>query len=245
MKSTSYQNLLGWQRSALDLTFVKSFPEPHRNRLLNLIELSHGQLRQDLFVLTQLKFKREGFFVEFGATDGISLSNSYLLEKEFSWNGILAEPAKLWHKKLFENREASISTKCVWSKSGESVVFKETSIPELSRIEKFGVEDDLKHLRKKGFVYLVETISLEDLLVQHNAPLFIDYLSIDTEGSELEILEAFNFKKYRFGVITCEHNYSENQQKIRDLLESHGYRLVYQELSEFDGWYISDEKNLN
>ena len=55
---------------------------------------SKSQYRQDLFVLSELEFKRDGFFVEFGATNGINGSNSFILEKNFGWKGILAEPAK-------------------------------------------------------------------------------------------------------------------------------------------------------
>ncbi len=244
LKSRTHESFLGWQRSAKDLKFIFEFPESHRNHLYKLLDVSRSQLRQDLFVVSQMNFKKDGYFVEFGATDGFNLSNTYLLEKEFSWNGILAEPAKLWHDELKKNRSAFVSTECVWSVSGESLVFKETSIPELSGIAKYGNSDDLKHLRREGQEYEVSTISLENLLIKYNAPTFIDYLSIDTEGSELEILEAFDFNKYKFGVITCEHNFSENQEKINLLLESHGYRLVYPELSEFDGWYISNGKEM-
>ena len=50
---------------------------------------------------------------------------------------------------------------------------------------------------KKGKKYRIKTISLEDLLLKYNAPVVIDYLSMDTEGSEYEILSAFNFDKYK------------------------------------------------
>jgi hypothetical protein len=72
---------------------------------------SKSQYKQDLFVLTQLGFKRNGFFVEFGATDGVELSNTYILEKQFDWSGILAEPAKCWHEALERNRKAFIEKK--------------------------------------------------------------------------------------------------------------------------------------
>lgn len=45
-------------------------------------------------MLSELDFKRDGFFVEFGATDGFQGGNTYLLEKEFGWRGIVGEPAR-------------------------------------------------------------------------------------------------------------------------------------------------------
>ena len=59
-------------------------------RAYGIDKLSKSQLKQDIFVLLETGFKRNGFFVEFGATNGIDLSNTYLLEKRFGWNGILA-----------------------------------------------------------------------------------------------------------------------------------------------------------
>ena len=66
---------------------------------------SKAQLKQDLIVLSQLKFKENGFFVEFGATNGLNLSNSYLLENSFNWKGVLSEPSPQWHEVLKENRK--------------------------------------------------------------------------------------------------------------------------------------------
>ncbi|MBK7635080.1 MAG: FkbM family methyltransferase [Saprospiraceae bacterium] len=60
----------------------------------------------------------------------------------------------------------------------------------------------------------------------------IDYLSIDTEGSEYDILSSFNFDRYTFGIITVEHNYTAYRDRIKDLLESKGYRRVLTNLSD-------------
>jgi len=86
--------------------------------------------------------------------------------------------------------------------------------------------------------YSVTSISLEDLLNEYKAPYHIDYLSIDTEGSEYEILSAFDFSKYHIEVITCEHNYTKSREKIYNLLANNGYKRVYEEISQFDDWYV-------
>jgi hypothetical protein len=92
--------------------------------------------------------------------------------------------------------------------------------------------------KRYGTRYDVKTISLEDLLDKYDAPAEIDYLSIDTEGSEYDILSALNFEKYRFKVITCEHNYAAQREKIFSLLTENGYVVKHRELSLFDDWYV-------
>lgn len=76
-----------------------------------------------------------------------------------------------------------------------------------------------------------------DLLKKYNAPKIIDYISIDTEGSEFDILNSFNFKKYRFRIITCE--VFSNKKKIHNLLSKNGYTQIFSDLSGFDNWYIN------
>jgi FkbM family methyltransferase len=203
----------------------------------NLIQ-SNSQLFQDLLVLYCLNYKRIGYFVEFGATDGIKLSNTYLLEKDYGWTGILCEPGKIWQNGLAKNRTALIDYRCVWSKSGEYFSFNQAPMAELSTLESFNDSDSHADSRKDGLVYQVETVSLNDLLEYHNAPLKIDYLSIDTEGSELDILAAFNFSKYDITIITVEHNYSAKRGPIFDLLVKNGYKRIFDTISSFDDWYI-------
>lgn len=216
--------------------FVLELPREQIAPFLKNLLKSHSQIRQDLFALTETNFKREGFFVEFGATNGVDLSNSYLLEKEFGWNGILAEPAHCWHTDLYKNRHCMIETNCVWTDSTSTLEFNEVN--ELSTVHSFSDKDMHQKAREKSKIYKVQTISLLDLLKKHQAPRDIDYLSIDTEGSEFDILNSFDFNQYSFRVITCEHNDTPNRQKIYDLLTSHGYRRKFEHLSQFDDWYV-------
>jgi FkbM family methyltransferase len=199
---------------------------------------SKAQLGQDMFVLAELGFKKDGYFVEFGATNGIDLSNTYLLEKKMGWTGILAEPAWVWQDALKANRNCHISFDCVWSKSHDEVEFNEASSPELSTIDTFSGSDMHRQARESGNKYKVYTCSLLDLLKKYDAPKEIDYLSIDTEGSEFDILSGFDFDAYKIKVITCEHNYTPMREKIYDLLTSKGYTRKLTNISRFDDWYV-------
>ena len=238
------ERLRSYERDSNDIEFLLTIHEPEMVvEALEYLSESRSQLRQDLFVLSQLKFKTGGFFVEFGATNGIDLSNTYLLEKEFDWTGVLAEPARCWHNALQRNRKASIETCCVWKDSHSSLVFNEVDSAEFSTISSYSDVDLHKETRKHRREYNVSTISLLDLLVKHKAPKIIDYLSIDTEGSEFEILDAFDFSKYRFRVVTCEHNHTSTREKIFELLTKNGYSRILENISNFDDWYISDELN--
>jgi FkbM family methyltransferase len=200
---------------------------------------SKAQLKQDIFVLSELSCKTGGYFVEFGATNGVDLSNTYLLETKFGWTGILAEPARVWHDALKANRSGChVDFDCVWSKTGDVLEFNEVNAAELSTIDTFSSVDEHATTRTSGTKYPVNTISLLDLLRKYDAPKVIDYLSIDTEGSEFEILNAFDFDAYQFRIITCEHNYTPMREKIYDLLTSKGYTRKFPNLSRFDDWYV-------
>lgn len=199
---------------------------------------SKAQLKQDLFVLAATNSKKNGFFVEFGATNGIDLSNTYLLEKKYNWDGILAEPAKVYQQDLLKNRAVNIDFSCIWRKSGELLDFNECESGVLSTIAEFSDKDFFAETREQGTHYEVETLSLLDLLKKYNAPKEIDYLSIDTEGSEFEILNSFDFTQYDISIITCEHNFTDDREKIFKLLTSKGYVRKYETFSACDDWYF-------
>jgi len=243
---------LGTQRpehiAVLFKIYIESNPllEKHKDNLSDLFYSSRSQVYQDIFALLFSNYKRNGYFVDFGATDGISINNTYILEKEYNWRGIVAEPAKVWHSDLYKNRSCNISTDCVWNLTNEKIVFDESSKPEWSAISSY-VDKPASMSRGQSSLYEVNTISLNDLLIKFNAPVDIDYLSLDTEGSELDILQAFDFDKYKVKFITCEHN-DENgdkgyRQKIYNLLSSKGYNRVWEQLSAWDDWYtLKDNK---
>lgn len=202
-----------------------------------------ADLRQDILALAVTDFKRDGFFVEFGAMDGQKYSNSYLLEKEYGWQGIVAEPGRVFHDALRRNRQCRIDFRAVADQSGKHLRFKETN----TQLGLSGLMDYFDpqeyHARTRaasqGAIYDVETVSLNDLLELHQAPAYIDYISMDTEGSELSILQSFDFDKWRAGLWTIEHNeFEKNRQAIYEIMAANGYVRILTEISTIDDWYV-------
>lgn len=206
----------------------------------DLAPFSYGQNFQDIFALWANRMRREGWFVEFGALGGINVSNSYLLER-LGWSGVVAEPHPGFRDQLTQNRRCHISTDCVWTTTGETVTFQAVKgRPALSTIAGLDYDDvqSRRGARDNCVLHEVPTISLLDLLRSCDAPPEIDFLSIDTEGSELPILTAFDFSAYRFGAIVVEHGYSSQRDPIHVLLAGHGYVRVWTEVSDHDDWYV-------
>ena len=233
------QNVLIEDNVDLLKNFINSFEN---------IDQINSQLYQDVFASFIIGEKFEKTYLEFGATDGFNLSNSYLLENSFNWTGVLSEPSPQWHEALKKNRKKSdIITKCIWKESGKKLDFFMSDQGELSTLKDFIESDKISmpkntELRKKsGKLILVETISLNDLIKEYFSNICPSYISIDTEGSEYEILKSFDLNKYRPKLFTIEHNYTKNESKIDDLLIPKGYIRIFRELTAFDAWYVSSE----
>lgn len=209
---------------------------PGRLEEVPLEQRAVSQLGQDLWVLEQTGYKSGGFFVEFGATDGVLLSNTLLLETDFGWNGICAEPNPAFLRKLRRNRSCIVAPDCIMGQSGRTVEF--ILADEFGGVAEFA-DVDQHAARRAAFrendnVVTLQSISLDDFLKKHDAPRTIDYLSIDTEGSEYDILSAFPFEDWDIRLVTVEHNFTPIRQEIRALMEQHGY--ICTEM-QWDDWY--------
>lgn len=212
--------------------------------LRNYVKHSKSQVRQDLFVTSELDFKKGGYFVEIGGQNGISGSNTYLLEKEFGWTGIVAEPSITQHDALHKNRNCKIETSAIWSTSDQTLKFSDLGDSGLSSLSDFLLDGlhGVTRANSNRNEYEVTTLSLEDMLVKHKAPQSIDYLSIDTEGCEYEIIEKFDFQSWEIKLITVEHNYEESKRvKINQLLSKNGYVRKYESIFHQDDWYVLEK----
>jgi len=199
--------------------------------------MSKSQLGQDFEVIKFYNNKKNGYFIEIGASDGIQLSNTYLLEKKYNWKGICCEPIPERFRSLVVNRPNSICfNEAVYSQSGLTLAFNiSNNFDLLSGITEH-IDKHTSTLDCNNTPIKVKTLSLIDILDKANAPSFIEYMSLDTEGSEYEILKDFDFEKYTFGLIDIEHNYIEPRRtEIMNLLISKGY--VYKGENKWDDMY--------
>ena len=131
--------------------------------------------------------------------------------------------------------------------SDKKIKFFSSKKPLLSTIDDFkfsdlkSMPDNSEDRNREGKNLEVETVSLNHVIEREFDDVCPSYISIDTEGSELDILQSFNFEKYNPVVFTIEHNYTEKERYIDELLEKNNYVRVFKKLTLFDAWYISRE----
>jgi len=140
---------------------------------------------------------------------------------------------------------AQICTDCVWRESDIGFLFNAVNKPDLSTIAGFGGDDEHAEQRKLGKHIEVRTISLIDLLKKYSTSFTIDYMSVDTEGSELPILEQFfedikkphQGKHFEVNSFSVEHNFMPDREKIYKLMTDNGYIRKYEWMSRWDDFY--------
>lgn len=193
------------------------------------LRISYSQVFQDLFVLYVLNFKKRGVFIEIGGGDGKNISNTYLLEKKYFWRGLICEPDKRLHDKIKKYRRCKIVKNPI-ADICKSINFYQSFLYG-SSIKKI---KNSKKIRLSGLCL--------NHLIEKNIKQSVDYISIDTEGNEYDIIKNFNFKKFEIKIFTIEHNFNKNRNKIYKLMCKNGYSRKYKLLSYMDDWYVSSKK---
>jgi len=194
----------------------------------------YSQHGQDKFVYKRFfkDKKTPGVFLEIGADDGIRFSNCKFFEETLKWTGLAIEARPSAFEKLKANRS------CICENVVLSNVEEETQFMDISGyglglsglVNKYDskhqkrISKDIKNKENKGFKIVdVQTVTLNNILDKHNIR-NVDFLSIDTEGSELDILSTLDFSKYNIDVITIEDNY--NDSELINFFEQRDYSLV-------------------
>ena len=204
----------------------------------------YSQIGQDRFIDEFYNKKENGTFLDIGAHDGVSGSNSYFLEKIRNWNGICIEPQLEIFEKLKENRSC-ININCAVSNyNGETdFTYLDGYSNMLSGITEDYNQSHIQRINHEVYnyggniqTYKVNVRSLQNILDENNI-YDIDFCSIDTEGTEFKIIQSIDFKKTNIKIFIIENNYSDTQ--IKDYLENNGY-VFYKKL-EWDDVFIKKD----
>ena len=186
-----------------------------------------SQFGQDRYLHQHLfANQRGGVFVDVGAYDGFSGSNTLFFEKFMGWTGLCIEPDPVQFGKLAEYRSCERVQACIADKEGTARFLNVADgLTMMGGLVDYYEPQDLRMIAERSKTRIVElpTVRLDTVLKQHNIDT-IDYLSIDTEGSELAILKAFDFGRYNVKALSVENN--RNAQQIPDFLQSAGYRRI-------------------
>jgi FkbM family methyltransferase len=191
----------------------------------------YSQAGQDEWIVNFFDSKRNGYFLDIGAHNGIDINNTYFLERELGWDGICVEADPKIFESLHQNRKCKCVNAAASDSSGE-ISFLPDGFSGRESTSRNSIN--------------VKSQTLKEIIHSYGSPKNIDYMSLDIEGMELKALKGFPFDDYEVLAITVEHNLylgkSEYQREIREFLFSKGYS-IYRENIESDGlpfedWYI-------
>ena len=151
--------------------------------------------------------KNKGYFIDIGAYDGVMGSNSLYFERFLNWDGIAIEPSKIQFEKLKLNRKCHLINKAIATEEKEVEFLEvEEGYTQMSGIlnEKYISEETIKKdPRSKTKKIIITTTTFDKNITADKE---IDYLSLDIEGGEMELLDSIDFKKYNIKVISVENN---------------------------------------
>lgn len=214
---------------------------------------SYAQYQEDLFLVEFFKGKTHGFYIDIGANNGVDLSNTFLLENEYDWAGVLVEPIPSIFEQMktarINNRTKSVALNCAVHPNHNLSHVKfycQTIFHELSsykyepmHAQRIAAEQQARPENEVNEI-LVDTIHIDHLFyhIPGNEVDRVDFLSIDTEGTELEILQSLNWELNQPKTILVENNYHD--RALHEFIISKRYRLHPEVFGNINFFYIKN-----
>lgn len=208
-------------------------------------DLFKAQYGEDKLLWKMFNGRRNGFFIEVGAWNGISLSNTYFLE-QMGWTGILIEPLREQYEACVINRPRSrvVHAACTAPEQGDTIKFTQVIGNEMLSC----IHPEPAHAKRcldegRQFQEIeVPAVTLDRLIMnerkgpwQGNGPFIanvgwkLDLVSIDVEGGEMDVLRGFNLERFRPQVLLIECNLPSGSAVAKHLQGS-GYKLVHRQV---------------
>jgi len=197
---------------------------------------------QDRWVAEVFNYKKTGYFLDFGGFEGLLHDNTFYLEKFLNWRGILVEPNPVPYSSACAVRSCITVNAALWHESRKSLQF--TDSHGLSSFVQFIESDSNSSIRKNisKRIFNVDTINPTELLERFNAPSFIEYMSLDVEGAEFDVLKSLDLARFKVALLSVEHNHEEAK---REAIRSHLSALNYNVISHYNDDLFFNVENLN
>eukprot|EP01035_Chromulina_nebulosa_P026190 gene26190-34259_t len=191
---------------------------------------SSSQNRQDIFVVYAMNGMQGGTYIDIGANDGVTYSNSYMLEKQFGWSGLLVEPLKWLMPKVYEHRGAknNILNACVYNRTYLSTFIEVAPSP--SHVQELGYGEDMysgvvdtwSHVNKSWIpddrvTNLVPCFHAQTILDAYNIT-HVNYLSVDAEGADEVILRSIDWTRFSADIISFECTEPDIYYRLEQML---------------------------
>jgi FkbM family methyltransferase len=190
-----------------------------------------GQAGQDLLAFLYFRGRRSGFFMDIGAYDGITYSNSYIFER-LGWRGICMEPLPGVFNRLRENRRCDCYQAALAGFSDSQAGFiHAVGVDTLSGLESEMAEGHEDWIAREGGRpehIAVKAVTFPELMARYPQIRTVDFLSLDVEGAEMSILRTIDFETYDFGLITveCIEEKKGEGAELRSFMAGKGYGVL-------------------
>jgi FkbM family methyltransferase len=193
-------------------------------------------MREESELVRDFFHESAGFFVEVGANHPRDGSQTWHLEQS-GWKGILIEPQPDLAEQLRQERRAKVFSVACSSPQNAGQYGALHLAGRLSALDRDRMAPDIK----SSTDLMVRLETLDAVLTQGGAPQPIDFLSIDVEGHEVEVLSGFDFSLWRPRLILLE-DWVHDLSRHRFMVKS-GYKLVRR--TEINGWYVPRDTRLS
>ena len=202
----------------------------------------HSQDGQDKYLETNIfKGFKNGFFVDVGAHDGISINNTLYFERYNGWTGINIEPIESVYNKLVTNRPFCVNINCAVSNTdGNAEFILNKGYTEM--ISGLKSSYDGRHMSRlqKENIMTNSTTEIVNVCTQRLETIFdeqgvtcVNYMSVDVEGGEYDVIKSINFYKVFIDFIGFENNYNDMSFPIVKYLESKNFRVCHKSMDIF------------